>query len=136
MWSQKKHTKKKFQFGDYVLWFSKGEKSHLGKLKKRWFGPFKVQYYLPNNIVFLISVNNFEPNPILVNINKLKPYKYVDQTLKGIQSSKNQKSLKSIHSNHRKEKSNEDLENEITLKIIDTNQIVTSKEASMKQMNQ
>jgi hypothetical protein len=34
-------------------------------------------------------VNNFEPNPILVNVNKLIPYKYVDQTLKGIQSSKN-----------------------------------------------
>ncbi len=36
-------------------------------------------------IVFLVYVNNFEPNPILVNVNKLKPYKYVDQTLKGIQ---------------------------------------------------
>jgi len=32
----------KFQFGDYVLWFLKGEKTHLGKFKKRWFNPFKV----------------------------------------------------------------------------------------------
>jgi len=34
--------KKKFQFGDYVMWFPKGEKSHLGKFLKRWFGPFRV----------------------------------------------------------------------------------------------
>jgi hypothetical protein len=62
--------------------------THLGKFKKRWFGPFRVQYSLPNNIDILISVIDFEPNPILVNVNKLKPYKYMDQTLKGIQSLK------------------------------------------------
>jgi hypothetical protein len=39
---QYKNTKKKFQFGDYVSWFSKGENTHLGKFKKRWFGPFMV----------------------------------------------------------------------------------------------
>jgi hypothetical protein len=33
---------------------------------------------LPNNIVILVFVNNFEPNPILVNVNTLKPYTYVD----------------------------------------------------------
>ncbi len=38
----KKNTKKKFQFGNYVMWFPKGKKSHMGKFKKRWFGPFKV----------------------------------------------------------------------------------------------
>jgi hypothetical protein len=73
---------------------SQKEQSHLGKFKKRWFGPFKVQYCLPNNIILFVSVNNFEPNPILININKLKSYKY--QTLKGIQSFENQKSLESI----------------------------------------
>ncbi len=67
--------------------------SSVGKFKKRWFGPFKVQYCLPNNIVF-VFVNNFELNPILVNINKLKPYSYVDKTLKGIQSFKIPKSLR------------------------------------------
>jgi hypothetical protein len=56
----------------------------MGKFKKRWFGPFRVQYYLPNNNIILVFVNNFEPNPILVNVNKLKPYTYVDQTLKRI----------------------------------------------------
>jgi hypothetical protein len=65
------------------MWFPKGEKTHLGKFKKRWFGPFMVLYCLSNNIVLFVFVNNFEPNLILVNINKLKPYRYVDQTLKG-----------------------------------------------------
>ncbi len=35
MWSQLKNIEKKFQFGDYVLWFPKGEKTHMGKFKKR-----------------------------------------------------------------------------------------------------
>jgi hypothetical protein len=42
LWSQPKNTKNKFQFGDYVLSFPKGENTHLGKFKKTWFGPFKV----------------------------------------------------------------------------------------------
>jgi len=67
----------------------------MDKFKNTWFGPFKVQYYLPNNII-LVFVNNFEPNPILVNVNKLKPYTYLDQTLKGIQISEDHKSLQSI----------------------------------------
>jgi hypothetical protein len=40
----RKIVRKKFQLGDYVLWFPKGEKTHMGKLKKRWFGPFRVLY--------------------------------------------------------------------------------------------
>jgi len=81
--SAKKHRK------EVLIWrlcfmVSEGRKTHLGKSEKRWFGPFKVQYFLPNNYVLLVFVNNFEPNPTLVNVNKLKPYKYVDQTLKGI----------------------------------------------------
>jgi hypothetical protein len=52
----------------------KGEKIHLGKFKKRRFRPFRIQYCLPNNIAILVSINNFEPNPVLVNVNKLKPY--------------------------------------------------------------
>jgi hypothetical protein len=42
LWNQHENTKKKFQFKDYVMWFPKGKKSHLGKFLKRWFGPFKV----------------------------------------------------------------------------------------------
>ncbi len=81
--STKKH-KEEIPIWNYVLWFPKGEKTHLGKFKKRWFGPFRVQQCLPNNTNILIFINNFEPNPILVIVNKLKPYKYVDQTLKEI----------------------------------------------------
>jgi hypothetical protein len=34
-----------------------------------------------------VIVNKFEPNPILVNINKLKPYRFQDTTIsKGLQS--------------------------------------------------
>jgi len=78
MWSQQKNTKKKFQFGNYVLWFPKGGKTHIGKIKKRWFSPFKVEYCLPNFIVIIVFINNFELNVVLVNVNKLKPYTYMD----------------------------------------------------------
>jgi len=61
----------------------------MGKFKKIWFGPFKVQYCFPNNIVLIVFVNNFEPNPVLVDVNKLKPYTYLDQIVKGIQSLEN-----------------------------------------------
>jgi hypothetical protein len=37
-----KKTLKKNQFGDYVLWFPKGENTHLGKFKNIWFDPFMV----------------------------------------------------------------------------------------------
>jgi hypothetical protein len=74
----KKILREKFQFGYYVLWFPKGKKTHMGKFKKRWFGPFRVQYCLPNNIVLIVYVNNFEPNLVLVNVNKMKAYTHVD----------------------------------------------------------
>jgi len=85
----RKTQRKKFQFRDYVLWFPKEKNTHLGKFKKRWFGPSEVQYCLPNNIVIFVSINHFGINLVLVIINKLKPYKYVDQTLKVVQSLKN-----------------------------------------------
>jgi hypothetical protein len=65
----------------YVV--TQGKKTHLSKFKKRWFAPIRVQYYLANNTILLVFVENFKPNLVLVNINKLKSYKYVDQTLKG-----------------------------------------------------
>ncbi len=37
---------------------------------------------MPNNIVILIIIDKFDPNPIHVNINKLKPYRFIeDRTL-------------------------------------------------------
>jgi hypothetical protein len=66
--------------------------------------------FLTNTIIILVSVNNFGPNPVLVNVNKLKPYKYVDKRLKGIQSSKDQKFLQFIDDKHMEERSDEELE--------------------------
>jgi hypothetical protein len=59
----------------------------------------------------------------------LKPYKYVDQTLKGIQSSKNKKNLKSIDFDHMEKKSDENSKDQRKTKIIGTNQTIISKEA-------
>jgi hypothetical protein len=40
---------------------------------------------LLNNIVLLITIDKFDPNPILVNINKLKPYRFFeDKTLQPV----------------------------------------------------
>jgi hypothetical protein len=38
-----------------------------------------------SNIVLLITIDKFDPNPMLVNINKLKPYMLIeDKTLQRI----------------------------------------------------
>ncbi len=60
------------------MWFPKDDKSHLGKFTKKWFGPYRVQYVLANNIVLLVSIEKFETNHVLVNVNKFKPYKYME----------------------------------------------------------
>ncbi len=33
---------------------------------------------LPNNIMLLVTIEKFETNHVLVNVNKLKPYKYME----------------------------------------------------------
>jgi hypothetical protein len=55
-----------------------GNKSHLGKFTRKWFGPYKVQYVLSNNNVLLVTIEKFETNHVLVNVNKLKAYKYME----------------------------------------------------------
>lgn len=50
---------------------------HLN-FKEWWFGTYRIQYYLPNNTVSLVTIDNFDPNPVLVNMNKLKPYRFLD----------------------------------------------------------
>ncbi len=60
------------------MWFPKGKKSHLGKFIKKRFGPYKIQYVLPNNIVLLVTIERIETNLMLVNVNKPKPYKYME----------------------------------------------------------
>ncbi len=32
---------------------------------------------MPNNIIILVTIDKFDPNPILIYINKLKPYKFI-----------------------------------------------------------
>jgi hypothetical protein len=33
---------------------------------------------LPNNIIILVTINKFDPNLVLVNTNKLKPYRFIE----------------------------------------------------------
>jgi hypothetical protein len=35
-----------------------------------------MQYCLPNNIILLLTINKFDLNLILININKYKPYRF------------------------------------------------------------
>jgi hypothetical protein len=40
---------------------------------------------LPNNIVLFVTIDKFDPNPVLVNINELKPYRFIeDKTLQHV----------------------------------------------------
>jgi hypothetical protein len=85
LWSQQKNTKNKFKFDDFVLWFPKGSKSHLGKFTRKCFEPYKIQYVLPNNMILLVTFINFEPNPMFNNINKLKPYKFIEYEMQNFE---------------------------------------------------
>jgi hypothetical protein len=60
------------------MWFTKVNKSHIVKFTRKWFGPNKVQYVLPNNTMLLVTIKKFEANLVPVNANKLKPYKYME----------------------------------------------------------
>jgi hypothetical protein len=76
LWDQ---LKIQFKFRDFIMWFPKGSKTHLGKFTRKWFGPYKVQYNLPNNTMLLVIVDKFDLNPKLVNVNKLKPSWHMEQ---------------------------------------------------------
>jgi hypothetical protein len=84
IWAGQHYWPKSFSLGDHVLWFRKEHKEHRGKFKKWWFNPYKIQYCLPNNIVLLTTLKKFEPNPILMNVNKLKPYCLFDNPTRGL----------------------------------------------------
>jgi hypothetical protein len=45
------------------------------KFKHHWFSPYKTQYYLLNNTTLSITIDVFDPNLVLININKVKLYK-------------------------------------------------------------
>jgi hypothetical protein len=60
-------------------------KAHTSKFQRQWFGPYRIQYCLLNNTIVLVTIDKFNPNPILVNINKLKPYRFMeDKTLQHV----------------------------------------------------
>ncbi len=40
--------------------------------------PYKIQYCFPNNTILLVTIDKFDLNPMVVNMNKLKPYKFVE----------------------------------------------------------
>lgn len=64
--------------GNYVLWLSKGTNIYNNKLHSKWFGPYHVPYVLSNNMVLLITVQYFDHDPVIVNVNKLKSYRFLD----------------------------------------------------------
>lgn len=61
--------------------FQKKKMKKVGKVKKKRYDPYIIQYLLFNNVVLLVTLGKFEPNYMLANLNKLKPYKYVDQVV-------------------------------------------------------
>ena len=80
-WFQGKATEKVFNEGDLVLWHPKGQHMKPGKLTYRWFGPYRVQYALPNNAVLLVALRHFDKNAVIINSNKLKNYLLLGGTL-------------------------------------------------------
>jgi hypothetical protein len=52
----------------------KRTKTHIGKFTNKWFGSYKIQFCIPNNTMFLVILDKFDPNHVLVNLNKLKQY--------------------------------------------------------------
>ncbi len=65
-----------------MLWFLWPIYKHTLKFQRRWFGPYRIQYFFINNIALLVAIDKFDPNPIFVNINKLNPYRFIeDKTL-------------------------------------------------------
>ncbi len=62
----------------FCLWFPGAIKAHNPIFQRQWFGPYKIQYCLLNNTILLTTIDKFDPNPILANINKLKSYRFVE----------------------------------------------------------
>jgi hypothetical protein len=74
LWVHNHYQTKSISLGDHVFWFPKAHKEHTSKFKQCWFGPYKIQYCLFDNGKLLVIVNKFDPNPIIVTINKPKFY--------------------------------------------------------------
>ncbi len=78
LWSQQNNTKKSSNSMILFYGFQKGVSHILRSSTKKWFEPYIVQYVLPSNMILLATFINFEPNLMFININKLKPYKFIE----------------------------------------------------------
>ena len=73
------------------------------KLRNKWFGPYRVQYLLPNNTVLLVTVDKFDLDPVIVNINKLKTYRCPEEGLSDLSSFENQTKIQLIEASFQNE---------------------------------
>ncbi len=68
-----------------MLWFLGVVSKHVLKFQRQWFGPYMIQYCLLNNNVLLVIIDKFDATQVLLNINKLKPYMFIeDKTLQPV----------------------------------------------------
>ena len=102
-WVQTQGKPHQFRMGDYVLWYPKGANVHAGKLRNKWFGPYRVQYLSPNNTVLFVTVDKFDPDPVIVNINKLKTYQCPEEGLPDLSSSDHQTKTQLIEASFQNE---------------------------------
>ena len=85
------------------MWYPKGANVHAKKLRNKWFRPYRVQYLLPNNTVFLVTVDKFDPDPVIVNINKLKTYRCREEGLPDLSSPEHQTKTQLIEASFQNE---------------------------------
>ncbi len=78
LWNQQKNLEKQFSFGDYVMWFSKGNKSHLGKFTRNGLDLTKYSMCCQITLCNWWPLRSLKLTPVLVNVSKLKPYKYME----------------------------------------------------------
>ena len=102
-WVQTQGKPHQFRMGDYVLWYPKGANIYIGKLRNKWFGPYQVQYLLPNNTVLLVTVDKFDSDPVIVNINKLKTYRCPEEGLSDLSNSDHQTKTQLIEASFQNE---------------------------------
>jgi hypothetical protein len=75
-----------FPWGITCYGSQKPKKKHIGKFKKICSSPYWIQYYLPNNTTLLVTMDKFDPNLIIVNVNKLIPYRFHNLIPKGLEA--------------------------------------------------
>ena len=89
-WIETQGKSHQFRMGDYVLWYPKGANVYVGKLRNKWFGSYRVQYLLLINTILLVTIDKFDSDPVIVNINKLKTYRCPEEGLPDLSSSDHQ----------------------------------------------